>query len=220
MAYLRWRRFLELTSLDHPWVGEMFMRRRNENPAAPDAETWDKAYKEGVYQRLLRSEQRHHHRLLAGLVTEHCARPRILEIGCGEGAFYDAVRPFSPARYLGADFSPQSIDMANARLAGDLSPGKVDFVVGDGRAFVTDEQFDAIVFPECIEYLGDPDELFAHYARNLAPGGLFGVTQWLGLKPLRTWRAIKASTDIVDEAVVNTPWGGAWQVWTCRRRGA
>lgn len=192
------------------------MRKRRERLRAPTAQTWDQAYSDGVYQRLLRSEQRHHHRLLAGLVADHCPRPRILEIGCGEGAFYDALRPFSPTRYLGVDFSPLSVEMAKTRLAADLRPGSVDFVVGDGRTYASDEQFDVIVFPECIEYLGDSADLFAHYAPHLAAGGVIGVTQWLGLRPLRTWRAIKAHTDVLDEAVINTPWGGAWQVWTCR----
>lgn len=218
MAYLRTRRVLELAALDRPWVGEAFMRKPKLGPTISPAADWDRAYKEGVYQRLLRSDQRHHHRLLAGLVADVGPNPRVLEIGCGEGAFFDALRPFAPSRYLGVDFSPGAIANAQKRLAGDLEPGKVDFVVGDGKAYPVNEQFDAIIFPECIEYLGDPIALLEHYQTGLAPGGVFGVTQWLGLKPLRIWRRFKAQTEIVDEAVVSASWGGAWQVWTCRLR--
>lgn len=211
MTYLRWRRFLELAALDRPWVGELFMRR-GEGPGARPAQYWN-AMHGGDYDRLLRSDQRHHHRLLAALVCEPTPNPRILDIGCGEGVFHDSLRPFAPSAYLGVDLSDRAIEKAKARVE-DWS---ARFKVGDGARFdAGEERFDAIVFPECIEYLGDPIALLDHYARYLAPGGLFGVTQWLGLKPLRLWRAIKAHTDIVDEAVVSAPWGGAWQVWTCR----
>lgn len=218
MAYLRWRRFLELAALDRPWVGETFIRDRHKGPTVSPAEHWNSEYQAGTYRRLLLSDQRHHHRLLAGLVAEHADQPRVLEIGCGEGAFYDTIRPFRPARYLGVDFSAQGVDMARRRLADSLRPGVVDFEVGDGKRYAVDEQFDAIVFPECVEYLGDPIALLEHYAGSLAPGGVFGVTQWLGLTPLRIWRTFKARTEIVDEAVVSAAWGGAWQVWTCRLR--
>ena len=215
MAYLRWRRFLELAALDRPWVGETFMRRAGPGPGARPAAYWDGLHR-GAYDHLLKSDQRHHHRLLAALVAEHVAHPRILDIGCGEGAFYDSLRPFAPAAYLGVDLSPLAISKAGARI----KDAGVRFTVGDGARFEAgEERFDAIVFPECIEYLGDPIALLDHYASFLAPGGVFGVTQWLGLKPLRIWRQVKAATDIVDEAVVSAPWGGAWQVWTCRPKG-
>ncbi|MDB5430907.1 MAG: methyltransferase type 12 [Caulobacter sp.] len=215
MAYLRWRRFLELAALDHPWVGETFMRRGGAGPGARPAAYWDRLHS-GGYDRLLNSEQRHHHRLLAALVSESVAHPRVLDIGCGEGVFHDSLRPFAPAAYLGVDLSDLAIAKARARITDPAAR----FTLGDGARYDAGaERFDAIVFPECIEYLGDPIALLDHYARFLAPGGVFGVTQWLGLKPLRLWRQVKAAADIVDEAVVSAPWGGAWQVWTCKPRG-
>ena len=220
MTYLRGRRLIELLALDRPWIGELFARGAGAG-AAP-AETWDGAYQDGRYDQLLDSDRRHHHRLLAAWVGEIASAPRILDIGCGDGAFYASVRGLDPARYLGVDLSPAGIERARARFAADLSPGsgpgRVEFVVGDGAAFATDEIFDAIVFPDCLEYLGPPEAFLAHYAPRLAPGGVFGFTQWLGVKPLRLWRRVRAATEVVDEVVVHAPWGGAWQVWTCRPR--
>ena len=216
MAYLRGRRLIELLALDRPWIGELFARGGSAG-AAP-AETWDGAYRDGRYDRLLDSDRRHHHRLLAALVGEVAPHPRILDIGCGDGAFYRSARALTPRRYLGVDLSPEGVARAQARFADDVSPGKVEFVTGDGAALATDETFDAIVFPDCLEYLGPPEALLAHYAPRLAPGGVFGFTQWLGVKPLRLWRRVRGATEVVDEVVVHAPWGGAWQVWTCRPR--
>ncbi len=215
MAYLRWRRFLELAALDRPWVGETFMRRGGEGPGARPAAYWNGLH-DGEYDRLLKSDQRHHHRLLAALISEAAIQPRVLDIGCGEGVFFDSLRPFAPAAYLGVDVSDLAIAKAKARIADHGAR----FTTGDGARYEAgSERFDAIVFPECIEYLGDPIALIDHYARFLAPDGVIGVTQWLGLKPLRIWRAVRDHTEVVDEAVVSAPWGGAWQVWSCRPKG-
>lgn len=46
-----------------------------------------------------------------------------------------------------------------------------------------------------------------------------GVTQWLSRRPLSPWRPLKTQAGVLDEAVVMAPWGGAWQVWTCRPKG-
>ena len=45
-------------------------------------------------------------------------------------------------------------------------------------------------------------------ARWLRPGGKLGL-----------WRELQSEVTVLDEAVVMAPWGGAWQVWTCRPNG-
>ena len=213
MAYMRWRRLIELSALDRPWIGELFMRRRRGRPAEQAPGFWDNEYTSGAYDRLGLSEQRHHLRLLAALIAEHKPNPRVLDIGCGDGAFYRAIRSHSPAHYVGVDVSEVAIDRSRERYG---ETAGVSFVLGDGSSYSTNETFDAIVFPECIEFLDDPLKVFAHYRKNLAEDGVFGVTQWLAVRPLRIWRAIAAQTSVIDQAVVSTQWGGAWQVWTCR----
>jgi SAM-dependent methyltransferase len=85
-------------------------------------------------------------------------------------------------------------------------------LLGDGRTFKADEIFDVVVFSECIEHLGEVEDLVAQYDVNLAPGGAVGLTMWLALKPLRLWHRLKAMGEVLDEAVINTPWGGGWLV--------
>ncbi len=50
-----WRRFVEMVSLDRPWVGELFMRKRHKPIVPASVEKWDREYREGVYDRLARS---------------------------------------------------------------------------------------------------------------------------------------------------------------------
>lgn len=206
-----------MAALDRPWIGELFVRGRGQTAYDRPAEHWDNEFASGNFDRLSRSDQRHHLRLLAGMIAETYANPKIMEIGCGDGAFHRAIASHAPQRYLGVDLSSVAVERARGRYCDRAG---TEFTVGDGARYETDELFDAVVFPECIEFLGDPVEVLSHYAKNLKPGGLFGVTQWLAAKPLRIWRAIKDTHEIVDEAVVNAAWGGAWQVWTCRPKHA
>ena len=77
MAYLRWRRFTELVSLDRPWLGELFMRKRGKPIVAAPVEKWDAEYQDGIYDRLNRSEhvrhrRQHSHRARAGGCLRSC----------------------------------------------------------------------------------------------------------------------------------------------------
>ncbi len=215
MAYLRKRRWLELLALDHPGIGRLAARLKGRGAGAAPAQQWDALYRGGDYDRLRLSHQRHHHRMLAAFVGEAAPNPRVLEIGCGEGMFLESLKPFAPRAYLGVDISPLGIERARERWK---HAPDVAFEIGDGSAFAPEGQFDAIVFAECLEYLGPLPQLLDHYRRFLAPGGVFGVSQWLGVAPLTLWREMQAISVIDQEALVMAPWGGAWQVWTCRPR--
>jgi 2-polyprenyl-3-methyl-5-hydroxy-6-metoxy-1,4-benzoquinol methylase len=216
VTYFRLRRAIELISLDRPWVGELLMRRRFAKPQLTPPDGWDAEYSQGVYDRLLRSDQQHHHRLLASLITEGRADPAILEIGCGEGAFWQALRGRRDVSYRGIDFSKVAIERAHKHFAADAQ--RCAFEIGDGRTYSDGQTYDAVVFPEVIEYLGDIPALLDHYAAALKPGGLIGVTMWMGVRPLRIWRQMKAHCRIVDQAVVHAAWGGAWLVATLQPR--
>ena len=214
MAYFRWRRALEFASLDYPWVGELFLRRRFAAPKVIPASGWDDQYRDGVYDRLLRNDQKHHLRLLGSLIGDGRTGLSVLEIGCGEGAFVEVLLGHKVQSYVGVDFSPVVIEKARARFAREIAEGWVRFEVGDGRSYSAPERFDAVVFPECIEYLGDVQVLLRHYETMLKPGGVIGVTQWLGIRPLRLWRKLKRFRTVLNEAVVSAAWGGAWVVTT------
>ncbi len=218
MAYLRLRRVLELAVLDRPGLAWLIGSGGRASRAAPAAQ-WDGYYAAGTYDSLMAADRRHHHHLLAGLIAERRPRGRILEIGCGQGAFFRSLRRLDYASYLGTDIAPLAIGQARAAFTDDIATGRADFAVADGAALAPGGPYDAIVIADCIEYLGPIPDLMARCRDLLAPGGVIGMTQWMAAHPLALWREVRAHARILDESVVLAPWGGAWQVCTCRPAG-
>ena len=93
---------------------------------------------------------------------------RILEIGCGVGAFLDCLANMGFRHCRGIDISPDQVDFCHSR-------GHSDVVCSDGLSFLeaAPESFDAIVMSDVLEHL-DKDTALATLdavARRLAPGG-------------------------------------------------
>lgn len=214
MAYLRLRRILELAVLDRPGLQWLLPRDSGERRAPADY--WEGLHAQGTYANLLDDRRRDHLRLLAAMIAERAPQGRVLEIGCGQGAFYEALRSHRPALYVGVDIAKTAVAQAQARFAEDVAAGRARFEIGDGAAMPLEGGYDAVVFADSIEYLGAMDEVVARFAPLLAPAGFLAATQWLAAHPLRLWRDLKPRLDLLDEAVVCAPWGGAWQVWTGR----
>ena len=220
MAYLRLRRMLELAGLDRPRLASLLGARADRTPRAAPAAQWDGFYQDGTYDSLLAPERRHHHRLLAGMIAERRPGGRILEIGCGQGAFYQSLRRLDFATYEGSDIAPVAIDQARARFADDVASGRASFSVADGSSLQAAQAYDAVIIADCLEYLGPVRQTLDRVAAMLAPGGVLGVTQWMAPHPLALWRELKPAVTLLDEAVVLAPWGGAWQVWTAWPKAA
>lgn len=219
MAFMRWRRAIEISALDRPWLGRLLLRR----PRAAkrfDAAYWDNEYQTGVLDRLRRSDQRHHHRLLAALVGEAGPGRRFLEVGAGEGVFYKSLRPYAPARYVGIDISPEAIALGQAAYADEIAQGLVVLEAAEAETWTTAERFDTVLFPECIEYIGDVAGVLRAYAALLAPGGTIGLSMWLNPEQVRRWWQVLEAAEVIDAAVVNSPWGGAWIVAHLRPKDA
>jgi 2-polyprenyl-3-methyl-5-hydroxy-6-metoxy-1,4-benzoquinol methylase len=213
MAYASWRRFKELLALDHGAANALFLRRRDRALTPPGKDVFDGYFASGDYDRLWKADERHHHRLLAAMLAARRPGARLLDIGCGDGALYDALRPLGFAPYCGLDLSEVGVERARTRFNEDVAAGRAAFIVGDARALEAGgERFDVVVMSECLEYLGDPAAVIARCRSLLEPEGLIGVTIWLGQPRIRVWRQAKAEARVLDEALISTPRGGAWLV--------
>ncbi len=88
---------------------------------------------------------------------------RILDIGCGVGAFVRRLREFSP-RVYGVD-----VDAEWVARGGEELPG-LALAVGESLPFA-DGTFDVVLLHEVLEHVTDDQATLQEAARVLAPGG-------------------------------------------------
>jgi 2-polyprenyl-3-methyl-5-hydroxy-6-metoxy-1,4-benzoquinol methylase len=110
---------------------------------------------------------------------------RVLEIGCGRGAFarYLAAQG---ANLVAADFSEKAIEIARRRLAG----------VTDCEVLVADiqeipfpaESFDVVISLETLEHVSDPDRALEELVRVAKIGGRLVITTPNYLSLVGLWR--------------------------------
>lgn len=93
---------------------------------------------------------------------------KILEIGCGAGAFIRAIKKFHPEwECFGADVSREAINAAVSAVDG------VRYSAFDGGRFpYEDNNFDAVVFMDVLEHVDDPENFIAEIKRVLKTKGI------------------------------------------------
>jgi arsenite methyltransferase len=124
---------------------------------------------------------------------------RILDAGCGPG-FYVAelAEKVGPGGLVvGVDRSADMLELAAARSAGRTN---VEFREGDATALpVEDEEFDAVVSVQMLEYVTDVDAALTEIRRALRPGGRvalwaidWSTVSWHSHDPARMQRVLDA----------------------------
>ncbi|HEY8993080.1 MAG TPA: class I SAM-dependent methyltransferase [Lacunisphaera sp.] len=100
------------------------------------------------------------------------AGKEVLEVGSGRGGGASFIaRYHHPAKIIGADFSPQAVELCRKRRAAVTN---LSFVVGDAeRLPFPDASFDAVINVESSHCYGHVGKFFAEVARVLRPGGYF-----------------------------------------------
>ena len=119
---------------------------------------------------------------------------KVLEIGCGAGAFTRMLAPLSE-RVIALDVSPAAV--ARAKAGGDAG-GVIEFRVGNVMEFEAEREgpFDLIVIAETIYYLG---WLYTFFEVSWLAGTLFDATAERG-------RLIMTNTGGVGTSYLHRPW--------------
>jgi SAM-dependent methyltransferase len=101
----------------------------------------------------------------------------ILDVPCGGGVAFRALRPDQHVHYIAADLSEEMLARARRR-ATQQSLNRVEFVIGDMRALpFADEQADLFLSYNGLHMLEDPGRAVREITRCLKPGGeLVGTT--------------------------------------------
>lgn len=146
-------------------------------------------------------------------------RGRVLDIGCGSGAWIAALlRAHPEARAVGLDVSPEMLARARRRL-GD----RATWIEGDAPAAMPEGPFDAIACSYALTMASDPDAILRAAAQALAPGGVLGVVdflepigalgrRWFARYPLRLDPALPRAVERAvggpcELRVRRSPWG-------------
>lgn len=120
---------------------------------------------------LHRSDSEAHYQNYAAelnLLLKDAQKSRVLELGCGNGAFYTHLGFDGADRYVGVDFSP-----AMLKKFSEDHPD-VELHEHDGSTFLVDEKFDLIYSNGMIQNFDAAmmDSHFANAQAMLAPGGM------------------------------------------------
>jgi ubiquinone/menaquinone biosynthesis C-methylase UbiE len=101
----------------------------------------------------------------------------ILDVPCGGGVAFRALRPDQDVRYIAADLSEEMLARARLRAKG-RSLNQVEFHVADMRALpFADDEADLFLSYSGLHMLDDPEPAVSEIARCLKPGGeLVGTT--------------------------------------------
>ena len=141
---------------------------------------------------------------------------RVLDLGCGDGAFAAQVLDRGAATYLGIDGSEAMIDVA---VRASARPG-ASFQVGDIEDLATPAAaFDIVTSRMALHHVADLEPVLAAVRRSLVPGGrlLFSVVH-----PVVTCHADPSATGrrtswVVDDYFVpgprTRPWFGREVTW-------
>ena len=117
------------------------------------AEAFDRLYtRQSAGTRLLRVGPRRSRDLAVSVVARQEA-PSVLDVGCGPGRVGEAVMEAGAASYVGVDFSPHMLRLAQARLAGLES---VQLIESDFFDLELPEKFDVVLALGLFDYLDDP----------------------------------------------------------------
>ena len=93
---------------------------------------------------------------------------RILELGCGTGAFTSLLKTrFPEASIIAVDFSAAMIAVAKEKLA----DSEVEFIVCDAELLNLEGPFDLISSNACFQWFEDPERAILRYKKMLSPEG-------------------------------------------------
>ena len=177
------------------------------------AAVFDREYAGGRWDLLLTDDERPRYETLARLITSAAGRPRVLDLGCGSGRLAQVLAPARPERWLGVDLSPEGLSRARA-----LGLDFAEFAEGDFETWrpPAGEQFDAVVFNECLGYARDPRATVEAFAPAVRPGGALLVSYYRSGNWRAIWRRITAARPVVHATVVTNARGQTWDIRALR----
>lgn len=171
------------------------------------AEVLDREYSSGAWAHFHQLPELPRQSVVTGYVSQLYANPAILDLGCGSGRLAQLFQPHPFRRYLGVDVSTEGV-----RRARELGLRGCEFQVGDFETWRPAEQFDVIMFIECIGYARDPGALVANFIPHLAAGGMFVISHFRFGHWAAHWQRVQRHLAPFAETTVANPQGQTWDI--------
>jgi SAM-dependent methyltransferase len=129
----------------------------------------------------------------------------VLDVGCSDGILQERL---SYGRYTGIDVFADTIAHASRK-----ADAKTRFLQADAATYVPDEQFDAIIWNECLYYLEKPIETIRRYRDYLRPNGVIIVSMFYQtFATRRLFRQLSVLGPKVADLRLTNADGAAWVV--------
>lgn len=133
----------------------------------PDAGNLLHAYQAAAFNSEIESRfaARTYRRVIRTLLNHQV---RVLDVGCGDGAFLAECNEIGVKSFQGIEPSPAAADRADRAV-------RPSIFVGGHEEFQSDQQFDLITLFQTVEHLTDPIGFFRSMKDFAAPGALLAV---------------------------------------------
>lgn len=187
---------------------------RRHHEIAPSS--WDEQYASGAWDYLHSAREAARYALIVGYCRCFSSRAAVLDVGCGEGLLQRLLFP-SYSRYLGIDLSGVAIGHARARASGAANTA---FAQADGRDYVPAEEFDLVVFNECLYYFPQPLEVVRRYERHLRDTGAIILSNVISRRSHLARAQLAAAYRQLDRVTLTSDEGVSWELRVLRRSPA
>lgn len=170
-------------------------------------EEWEAEYSNGQWDILRQIDELAHYSVIVGYCHYFKNSGAILDIGCGEGILQERLNPCKHSRYVGVDISAEVI-----RRASHKQDERTFFVRADASKYSPNEQFDIIVFNECLYYFENPLSIMERYERFLKKGGVFIISMYVTARTKRIWKMLDTVYSAAHEVRVSNKSGHSWTI--------
>jgi 2-polyprenyl-3-methyl-5-hydroxy-6-metoxy-1,4-benzoquinol methylase len=173
-------------------------------------ERLDAEYAAGLWDYLRSVNELPRFSVVAGYCHHFKKGGKILELGSGEGILLERLCPSKYSLYVGVDISREAIN----RAASKQDKNNI-FVRDDVSFFTPEEQFDCIIFNECLEYFDEPLNIVQRYERFLQKDGIYIVSMFVGrdtIRDIRIWKMLDSLYTTEANARISTRSGFSWTI--------
>ncbi len=162
-----------------------------------DKNRWDYQYAKGNWEGLKSEEELQRIYIAKNLIVKYNLKGNILEIGCGEGIFFNLIPIDSYSFYEGIDISEVAIGKA------PQAPN-AKFAAADMETFIPEHApFSYIVMNEVLYYSKTPLQLVKKYNKYLAKDGVFLIGMFIGKHSEKIWDGIDKNYAVLETVTVN-----------------